>query len=79
MESGPRWEPIARVYCPLQAGSIDGTDSRPHDRAIERAIKVIHYTYTTYTCTVWTQYVLIVSTHPWTPITLYMYMYVHVP
>ena len=25
------------VYDPLQAGSIDGTDSEPHDRAIIRA------------------------------------------
>nr|XP_054757617.1 U11/U12 small nuclear ribonucleoprotein 35 kDa protein-like [Lytechinus pictus] len=33
------WHPIARVYHPLTAGSIDGTDSRPHDRAVERAIK----------------------------------------
>lgn len=34
------WHPIARVYHPLTAGSIDGTDTRPHDRAVERAIKV---------------------------------------
>ncbi|XP_030849615.1 U11/U12 small nuclear ribonucleoprotein 35 kDa protein [Strongylocentrotus purpuratus] len=33
------WHPIARVYHPLTAGSIDGTDTRPHDRAVERAIK----------------------------------------
>ncbi|XP_038053268.1 U11/U12 small nuclear ribonucleoprotein 35 kDa protein-like [Patiria miniata] len=42
MESDVRWEPTLRVYCPLKAGSIDGTDSRPHDRAIERAMKAIY-------------------------------------
>lgn len=31
------WSPLARVYDPLQAGSIDGTDTYPHDRAITRA------------------------------------------
>lgn len=33
------WHPRARVYHPLTAGSIDGTDTRPHDKAIERAMK----------------------------------------
>ncbi|XP_033638824.1 U11/U12 small nuclear ribonucleoprotein 35 kDa protein-like [Asterias rubens] len=42
MESGARWEPLVCVYCPLKAGSIDGTDTRPHDRAVERAIKAIY-------------------------------------
>ncbi|XP_029426866.1 U11/U12 small nuclear ribonucleoprotein 35 kDa protein isoform X2 [Rhinatrema bivittatum] len=32
------WTPIARDYNPLKAGSIDGTDEEPHDRAIWRAI-----------------------------------------
>lgn len=36
------WSPIARVYDPLKAGSIDGTDTEPHDRGIVRAIKA-HY------------------------------------
>eukprot|EP00794_Sanderia_malayensis_P012837 gene12837-14157_t len=32
------WTPIARIYHPLQAGSIDGTDSYPHDKGIRRAL-----------------------------------------
>lgn len=32
------WKPIASAYDPLKAGSIDGTDDEPHDRAIFRAI-----------------------------------------
>nr|XP_033810695.1 U11/U12 small nuclear ribonucleoprotein 35 kDa protein [Geotrypetes seraphini]XP_033810696.1 U11/U12 small nuclear ribonucleoprotein 35 kDa protein [Geotrypetes seraphini]XP_033810697.1 U11/U12 small nuclear ribonucleoprotein 35 kDa protein [Geotrypetes seraphini] len=32
------WTPIAKDYNPLKAGSIDGTDEEPHDRAIWRAI-----------------------------------------
>ncbi|KAK9502386.1 hypothetical protein O3M35_011171 [Rhynocoris fuscipes] len=31
------WCPRAIVYDPLKAGSIDGTDSQPHDRAVVRA------------------------------------------
>lgn len=31
------WCPRAIIYDPLKAGSIDGTDSQPHDRAIMRA------------------------------------------
>lgn len=31
------WTPYAQVYDPLKAGSIDGTDPDPHDRAIIRA------------------------------------------
>lgn len=34
------WSPIAKVYDPLKAGSIDGTDVEPHDRAVWRAIGV---------------------------------------
>ncbi|XP_033118028.1 U11/U12 small nuclear ribonucleoprotein 35 kDa protein-like [Anneissia japonica] len=34
-----QWSAIALVYNPLKAGSIDGTDERPHDRAVERALK----------------------------------------
>ncbi|KAG2471349.1 U11/U12 small nuclear ribonucleoprotein 35 kDa protein [Polypterus senegalus] len=32
------WSPIATVYDPLKAGSIDGTDLEPHDRAVWRAM-----------------------------------------
>ena len=35
------WAPLAvdyGMYSPLVAGSIDGTDDRPHDRAVERAM-----------------------------------------
>lgn len=36
-----KWTPLAvdyGKYDPLMAGSIDGTDTRPHDRAIRRAM-----------------------------------------
>ncbi|CAO2629670.1 U11/U12 small nuclear ribonucleoprotein 35 kDa protein [Lemmus lemmus] len=32
------WVPIAKEYDPLKAGSIDGTDEDPHDRAVWRAM-----------------------------------------
>ncbi|OCU02024.1 U11/U12 small nuclear ribonucleoprotein 35 kDa protein isoform X1 [Xenopus laevis] len=32
------WTPIAKKYDPLKAGSIDGTDEEPHDRAVLRAM-----------------------------------------
>ncbi|XP_056391881.1 U11/U12 small nuclear ribonucleoprotein 35 kDa protein isoform X2 [Hyla sarda] len=32
------WTPLAKAYDPLKAGSIDGTDEEPHDRAVLRAI-----------------------------------------
>lgn len=32
------WSSVAKVYDPLKAGSIDGTDTEPHDRAIVRAM-----------------------------------------
>lgn len=32
------WAPIASFYDPLMAGSIDGTDTEPHDRAVARAL-----------------------------------------
>lgn len=32
------WSAIAKVYDPLKAGSIDGTDVEPHDRAVWRAM-----------------------------------------
>ena len=33
-----RWSPIAKVYDPLKCGSIDGTDTVPHDKGIIRAM-----------------------------------------
>lgn len=33
------WEPIARKYDPLKAGSIDGTDTIPHDHGVVRAMQ----------------------------------------
>lgn len=36
------WTPYAIEYDPLKAGSIDGTDTEPHDKAISRAI-LAHY------------------------------------
>ncbi|KAM9781946.1 U11/U12 small nuclear ribonucleoprotein 35 kDa protein [Syngnathus typhle] len=32
------WSAIAKVYDPLKAGSIDGTDVEPHDRAVWRGM-----------------------------------------
>lgn len=40
-----KWEPIARVYDPLKAGSIDGTDTIPHDHGILRAMQVCFKTF----------------------------------
>lgn len=42
MSALDRWEPIAVEYDPLKAGSIDGTDSVPHDRAIIRAMEAVY-------------------------------------
>ncbi|XP_066585702.1 U11/U12 small nuclear ribonucleoprotein 35 kDa protein-like [Prorops nasuta] len=36
------WSPYLKEYDPLKAGSIDGTDTEPHDKAITRAINA-HY------------------------------------
>lgn len=36
------WSPYAKDYDPLKAGSIDGTDTEPHDKAVSRAIRS-HY------------------------------------
>ena len=33
-----QWSPYAVTYDPLKDGSIDGTDTEPHDKAITRAI-----------------------------------------
>ncbi|CAH1114499.1 unnamed protein product [Psylliodes chrysocephalus] len=32
------WSKYAKTYDPIKIGSIDGTDTEPHDRAVERAI-----------------------------------------
>ncbi|XP_077099782.1 U11/U12 small nuclear ribonucleoprotein 35 kDa protein [Siphateles boraxobius] len=32
------WSSVAKVYDPLRAGSIDGTDVEPHDRAVWRGM-----------------------------------------
>ncbi|KAL4658243.1 U11/U12 small nuclear ribonucleoprotein 35 kDa protein [Arapaima gigas] len=32
------WSPVAKIYTPLKAGSIDGTDTEPHDRGVWRAM-----------------------------------------
>lgn len=37
-----KWSPYAKEYNPLKAGSIDGTDTEPHDKAISRAMQA-HY------------------------------------
>ncbi|XP_013784016.1 U11/U12 small nuclear ribonucleoprotein 35 kDa protein-like isoform X1 [Limulus polyphemus] len=34
-----QWSPYAKEYIPLQAGSIDGTDTVPHDHGIVRAMQ----------------------------------------
>ena len=37
----PEWAPFSvdyGLYSPLMSGSIDGTDTRPHDRGVVRAI-----------------------------------------
>ncbi|XP_058807006.1 U11/U12 small nuclear ribonucleoprotein 35 kDa protein-like [Phymastichus coffea] len=36
------WSAFAKEYDPLKAGSIDGTDMEPHDKAIARAMNA-HY------------------------------------
>lgn len=41
--SSVKWEPIARSYNPLKAGSIDGTDTIPHDHGVVRAMQVCFY------------------------------------
>ncbi|XP_063225935.1 U11/U12 small nuclear ribonucleoprotein 35 kDa protein-like [Bacillus rossius redtenbacheri] len=40
--SMPEWSGFAWRYDPLQAGSIDGTDSEPHDKAIIRALEATY-------------------------------------
>ena len=32
------WSPYAATYDPIKIGSIDGTDTYPHDRGIVRAL-----------------------------------------
>jgi len=40
IEMSDDWKPYAIDYDPIKVGSIDATDTQPHDRAITRAIKV---------------------------------------
>ncbi len=37
------WKPYAIDYDPIKVGSIDATDTQPHDRAIIKAIKVYKF------------------------------------
>ena len=37
------WNPIAEVYDPILIGSIDGTDTEPHDRGIVRALNSTYH------------------------------------
>ncbi|KAI4477975.1 hypothetical protein M0804_012455 [Polistes exclamans] len=41
-QSLQKWTPYAKEYDPLKAGSIDGTDTEPHDKAVSRAMQA-HY------------------------------------
>ena len=41
-ESAVQWQPVVinhGFYSPLMSGSIDGTDTTPHDKAVRRALK----------------------------------------
>ncbi|CAN8004245.1 unnamed protein product [Ixodes hexagonus] len=42
MESSDCWLPIPRTYDPLKAGSIDGTDVKPHDHGVVRALEATY-------------------------------------
>ncbi|KAM7286494.1 U11/U12 small nuclear ribonucleoprotein 35 kDa protein-like [Ixodes scapularis] len=42
MESPESWLPIPRTYDPLKAGSIDGTDVKPHDHGVVRALEATY-------------------------------------
>ncbi|GAB6025318.1 small nuclear ribonucleoprotein 35kDa (U11 U12) [Chamberlinius hualienensis] len=37
-----KWESRASVYDPLKVGSIDGTDTEPHDNGIRRAMEALY-------------------------------------
>ena len=37
------WTATAKEYDPIKVGSIDGTDTQPHDRAILRALKASYH------------------------------------
>lgn len=43
------WYPYCITYDPIQAGSIDGTDTIPHDRAILRALRSTYKPHTSST------------------------------
>lgn len=38
-EPSVQWSPLAKSYDPLKCGSIDGTDSGAHDKAVLRAMR----------------------------------------
>ncbi|CAG2162113.1 unnamed protein product, partial [Oppiella nova] len=40
--SGDEWTPVAAEYDPIRVGSIDGTDTTPHDKALVRALTSKH-------------------------------------
>ncbi|CAG2183615.1 unnamed protein product [Oppiella nova] len=40
--SGDEWTPVAAEYDPIRVGSIDGTDTTPHDKATIRALTSKH-------------------------------------
>lgn len=42
-ESDKRWSPYASVYDPIKVGSIDGTATYPHDRAVVRACQATYH------------------------------------
>uniref|UniRef100_A0A2R5LJ47 U11/U12 small nuclear ribonucleoprotein 35 kDa protein n=1 Tax=Ornithodoros turicata TaxID=34597 RepID=A0A2R5LJ47_9ACAR len=44
MDDLANWTPIPRTYDPLKAGSIDGTDVKPHDHGIVRAMEATYKT-----------------------------------
>ncbi|ESN93622.1 hypothetical protein HELRODRAFT_88458, partial [Helobdella robusta] len=36
------WQPVADIYDPIAVGSIDATDTEPHDHAIIRALNSVY-------------------------------------
>lgn len=38
MKASEEWSKFAKTYDPVKVGSIDGTDTEPHDKAVVRAI-----------------------------------------
>jgi len=44
MDSSKKWSKYAKEYEPVKIGSIDGTDTEPHDHGIVRALNCTYYT-----------------------------------